>query len=166
MRTCLLCECTSLGTMVRFQRPHICTDCERSLARSGRVWCMTGKHAVPKSLSNADRCKACDAKRNKAGYKGRAEEARAYRENNRAKMRAYYARPDVLARRAAWQRADYAKNPARYHARYRRHAAYKRAYSRRRYWSNPVYWRAVSRRYQAQRRDAHKLAILRAWRGR
>jgi hypothetical protein len=160
MRTCLICECTSLGTRVTFHRNDICTDCEREMERTGHVWCGTGQHVVPLAESNAARCKACDTKRNRGAYKGRAEEARAYREQNKAKLQAYYQRPEVKARRAAWQRANYKADPAHYRAVYRRHAKYKRDYSRRRYWSNPDHWRAVGR----QRRVARKLAILREWR--
>lgn len=165
MRTCLICEATSLGTRVKFEQRNICTDCERELARLGRVWCKTGRHDVALTESNKARCKACDAARNKAHYQpySRAEEARQYRENNRALLRAYYARPEVRERRNAWARADYARNPALYRARNRRRAPLHRAAFRRRYWSDPVRWRAYYRANAQRGRLRKKLAVLREW---
>ncbi len=167
LRTCLICECTSVGTRVSFNCMDICTDCERELARLGRVWCRTGRHDVALAESNKARCKACDAARNKSSYQpySRAEEARAYRATHAAQLRLYYARPEVRERRNAWGRADYARNPALYRARNRRRAHLHRAAFRRRYWGDPVKWRAYYRANAQRGRLRKKLAVLREWRG-
>jgi hypothetical protein len=166
MRTCLLCESTSEGTGVTFHRMTICDWCDNELTRSGRAWCTTKQHIVPLSDIGADRsrCKPCGRAYQKGRNLDRRAYAKAYCAANLDKIRAYRARPEVRSRRAMLRRKRYWSNPEQARAkdrqRYHRTAEHRRQAGRRSYWKNPARWR----RYQAQRRVARKLAILREWR--
>lgn len=166
---CALCHLAPPDVARSKRKRDLCDLCEPGLAARGLAWCTGRKLRDPHRVAIGNMvpgrawCRECDRAYALALGK-HADRARAWRERNTERSRAYFRQPDVRARRLARSAAWRAANPTRAkelrHARYLRHREAEKARAVAWRAANPDRVRATTKVCRLRR----KLAILRGWR--
>lgn len=170
MKTCLLCEASSLGTAVTFKRRNICTWCDEDLERRTLRFCTLCHSTFPLAEvvpSYPTRCAACRAERRRTRYEASRQTEIA------ASRRWHAAHPGATATRkrqryttdAAYRAACYARKRAWYEQNRERAIAYAKEYTDRNQEAAQRWQRSGRERRLAYLRTYHQRRKLAVWRG-